>query len=168
MCLVSNSPFKSQLIDKNTSKVGCIAYSVSTFGFMDYQAKNKYALQTMKDPYGCKYTGPTQEGEQKFEKYHIAYLMKRGECPYTQKALNVRKAGGSLAIVYHDDEKQEIDNIIPISPKNMGENVPPVTIISNHDGKKLLKIISETGQDSLKLIVDFEMENTKHKNLDSK
>lgn len=158
ICLFNSSPFKSQFIDKKNDKPGCLNYTVSTFGFMDYQAKHDYALKVFDDVYGCEYNGATQENEQMLDKYHTAYLVKRGNCPYVKKALNVRKAGGTLAIAFHDDPKEDIDNVIPIAPKNIADNVPPVAVINNADGKKLQKIIKEKGDGSVKLSVDFDVE----------
>ena len=133
---------------------GCINYSVSTFGFMDYQQKTSFILKTFEsDEYGCNYNGALMHEEQKQHGSHIAYLFKRGKCTYVEKALNVRKAGGALALVYLNSEEQQVDEIIPIAPKSVADNVPPVAVINNARGQDLIKGLKEN--DTVRLKVDY-------------
>ena len=76
----------------------CIKYSVSTFGFMDYQQKTSFVLKTMDDTFGCKYIGEIHGEESLEHDAHIAYIFKRGNCPYVEKAMNARRAGLSRLI----------------------------------------------------------------------
>lgn len=137
---------------------GCINYSVSTFGFMDYQDKVTYALRYFQDQFGCNGDEAVVESEMVQNKNHVAYVLKRGGCTYIQKALNVRRAGGSLVVVYHDNPEEEVENIIPIAPKNVSDNVPPVVVINNSDGVKLEQYVRTNDQEKVKLVVDFDIE----------
>jgi len=153
-------PLEAQLKFHNAKKNqrGCIDYSVSTFGFMDYQDKAVYALRYFTDQFGCDDEPKVNENEMEHHKYHIAYVLKRGGCTYIQKALNVRRAGGSLVLVYHDNPEEDVANIIPIAPKNAADNVPPVVVINNADGLKLEKIVRAGNQERVRLSVDFDIE----------
>lgn len=154
---------KQNFIDADGNQ-GCIEYSVSTFGFMDYQEKSKYVIKMFDDIYGCEYTGPILENEQKQDKSHVTYLLKRGGCTYVQKAINVRRAGGNLALVYHDNDQENIHNVIPIAPKNISDNVPPIAVIGYADGIKLKNLYERNGSDPILLRIDFDIEeNTDNK-----
>lgn len=47
----------------------------------------------------------------------IAYLVKRGNCKFSQKVHNVYLQGGDLAIIYNDKREESIMNLIPIGDK---------------------------------------------------
>lgn len=125
---------------------------------MDYQDKAVYALRYFTDKYGCDDEPRASSNENIQNSNHIAYVLKRGGCTYIQKALNVRRAGGALVVVYHDDPTEDVENIIPIAPKNAADNVPPVVVINNADGLKLEVIVRGRDQEKVKLSVDFDVE----------
>lgn len=131
---------------------------------MDYQSKEKFVLKTFpNDEFGCEYDGYEHENEQLQEKSHVAFLFKRGGCPYVTKALNARRAGGAMTIVYLDDIKEDARNIIPIAAKNMADNVPPVVVINNDDGEKLKESL-ENGKNLIRMSVDFDLEKKSDEN----
>lgn len=125
---------------------------------MDYQTKEKFVIRTFpNDEYGCEYDGYEHEKEQIYEKSHIAFLFKRGNCPYVTKALNARRAGAAMTIVYLDSQDENARNIIPIAPKNMADNVPPVVVINYEDGVQL-KTALNSEKDLVRINVDFDVE----------
>jgi hypothetical protein len=157
ICVAAPLDAKMKFHNAKKDLRGCINYSVSTFGFMDYQDKVTYALRYFQDQFGCQ-EEPKVESESVRNQNHVAYVLKRGGCTYIQKALNVRRAGGSLVVVYHDNPEEEVENIIPIAPKNVSDNVPPVVVINNSDGVKLEKYVRGGDQEKVKLVVDFDVE----------
>jgi hypothetical protein len=96
---------------------GNIEYSISTFGYLDYQSKTAMVLKKWSTEFGCSAPSstliePDEEGNEEI----VAYIMKRGDCTYYKKAENVNLAGGRLAIVAMVDDTDP-ERVIPIGPK---------------------------------------------------
>jgi hypothetical protein len=102
-------------------KQGQLDYSISTFGYLDYQAQANYYVKYWPDEYGCEEPDMTKPeySEDKFntDKYNKAYILRRGNCSFYQKALNAQKANAQLVIVVLE-ENQDPNTIIPIGPKH--------------------------------------------------
>ena len=160
VCITSPQSALDKFIDQDDKK-GCLHYSVSTFGYMDYLEKSRYVIKMFDDVEGCEYNGPVESTEVKQTELHVAYLVKRGECTYVQKAVNVRRAGGAIALVYHDNHVEDVSNVIPISPKNIANNVPPVVLINWSDGENLRKMYQNRPDEPIKLSIDFDIEKKK-------
>lgn len=142
-------------------------YTISTFGYVDYQAKSRIRLKLWSDETGC--TEPTKD-ILNTHNTPTAYLMKRGGCNYYQKAKNVHIAGGRLAVVMVNKEDQDPKDIIPIVPNYINaktgqffyfndflesKNIPPVVIIEKNIGDILRKTL-ESGE-KIVLHVDYDM-----------
>jgi len=104
-----------------SGKRGVIDYSISTFGYLDYQAQTNYYVKYWPGDYGCE--KPDMEAKGFREDLHDtdiknkAYIMKRGECGFYQKALNAQLAGANLVLVILG-EGEDPESIIPIGPKH--------------------------------------------------
>ena len=46
-----------------------------------------------------------------------AYIVKRGDCNYYQKAVNAHKVGAKLVIVVLNDEDEDPETVIPVKPE---------------------------------------------------
>ena len=97
---------------KISKKNGLIDYSVSTFGFLDYQAKIDMQVKKWNSEDGC--NEPSKELLDK-NGAPVAFIMYRGGCTYIKKAENVRKAGGKVAVVILNYLNGDPANVIPIS-----------------------------------------------------
>ena len=115
-----------QSITNWKGEVGILDYTVSTFGYLDYQAATRMqVLPVGGDKDGCNiedYEVPEEDDITKT--INTAFLMKRGGCTYFQKAEMTRRAGGNLAIVALVDPHEEPESVIPIAPKARKLNLP--------------------------------------------
>lgn len=108
-------------IVSDEGKKGTINYSISTFGYLDYQAQANYYVKYWPDEMGCEKPDMNSKA---FDEVHNnqdaknkAYIMKRGGCGFYQKAMNAHIANGQLVIVVLD-EGEDPNSIIPIGPKH--------------------------------------------------
>lgn len=133
---------------------GALEHEVSTFGFVDYQATVTIQIFNWWTSDGCE---PPDDGILSLRSDSPkAFLMKRGGCPYTQKALNAKKAGARVALVYHDDASVDIHDSTPVAPTGFKDtNIPPVVLIGHKDGLKIKKALDATAK--VKIEFDYEI-----------
>jgi hypothetical protein len=171
-----------ELADKIVSasgKTGVIDYSISTFGFLDYQAQANYYVEYYSGGTGCtpiiKSSTESEEDNGDYATMNKAYIVKRGECEFYTKAKFAGKENAKLVIVVldeHDDPK----DIIPISTKDSNKDIfknqfifrnffnlssdsdviPPLILIPFASGNKLLNYAWNNREKAV-LFVDFDM-----------
>lgn len=125
---------------KNNKTFNNFEYSVSLFGNLLYNKDYKVILLVPPEDniYGCKYLNNTYAYNNEISDYDFAWLLKRGNCTYSQKANNVMSSGAILSFVYLENNYKEI-NYIPIGVKGYKNNIlPPVILINNLNGESFL------------------------------
>ena len=125
---------------------GNIEYTISTFGYVDYQLRTRMVLVKAPTDDGCAVpmieelptnTGPTESP------MNTAYIMKRGNCTFYKKAQNIHQMGGKLAIVTLNKKHNNPAYIIPIGPKQQSDKIPPVILIKEREAEVLYKALEE-------------------------
>lgn len=129
-----------------------IEYTISTFGFVDYQSKMRIELKQLGDKTGCSVPSSFSHEE---SQYHIGILAEKGECTYIAKAQNGHRVGARFIFVSLTDEDEDPDSIIPIAPKEQSVNVPPVVIISKKIGDSIRKYLKRG--EKVFMNIDFDM-----------
>lgn len=84
-------------------KQGELIYNISMFGDVDYSQKRKIEiiLPQQNNTYGCdNLFSPKLTSK----KTHFAFLLKRGKCPFSKKAINAKLVGAALIFIYFDYE----------------------------------------------------------------
>jgi hypothetical protein len=93
----------AQSIQNASGQRGTLDYSISTFGYLDYQAQANYYVKYWPGETGCE-KPDNESAEFRDDLYNTdiknkAFIMKRGECGFYQKAQNAQLAGANLVIV---------------------------------------------------------------------
>lgn len=130
-----------------------IAYSVSTFGFVDYQADRLVEVRSWSNEDGCE--PPTDEIlESKGQ--NIGYLMKKGECNFRRQALNAHRAGAYVVFTYMDRDGED-HLVTPTGQEQDSKDtvLPPVVMISKKNGESI-KAALKKGE-KVRIRVDFDI-----------
>jgi hypothetical protein len=132
---------------------GDIQYSVSSFGFVDYQAKKLVEVRLWSNADGC--DPPTDDILEK-PGQNIGYLMKKGECSYRRQALNAHRAGAYVVITYTDEDGESHLTTPSANDEDSRDTVlPPVMMISKKHGVDIRSAL-ESGE-KVRLSVDFDI-----------
>ena len=129
---------------------------------MDYQSRTTVELKL---PFGSNDEGCSDPGIRPEEdrKYPIALLVRKGGCSYINKARYASRAGSRMVFVILTDPDESPNNVIPISPKDQSDIVPPVVVISKDVGEKLIDTLNKGNQVFLSVDFDMVIKNFKNK-----
>lgn len=133
-----------------------LKYSVSTFGFVDYQATIEMEVILWDSKEGCEL--PSSSLKRRQSDYPKAYLVQRGGCTFLKKSSNAREAGARIVFVSMDGN-QDVTKLIsteqnPLEKKT--QTLPPVVLISKSDGEYMRNLI-EKDKKEVRVRVDFDI-----------
>lgn len=156
-------------IIKNKFEKGIIKTGYATFGYNPYgytlTGRVYYDPNNKDTDLACNYEKMKDiiTDKSNFVDSVPIVMLDRGSCHFVDKARNVQKAGGKVALIVNSDEK-EIDNIIMADDGTASDIMIPLILISNKDGKILKDYYydNKNNADVLKnfvLDVDFQIEH---------
>lgn len=119
------------VIKSSLANFGLVQYGHSIIGRVWYDDDNEDGCEK----FNITITG---EGDPDSEASPIV-LVKRGNCPFTQKARNVEQAGGRLVIVIEDRSYENVEDIIMVDDGSGNGIGIPSMLIGQDDGEKILK-----------------------------
>lgn len=131
-------------------------YSISNFGFVDYQAQRMVELRLWNSPDGC--DTPTDQVLELSKNQTIGFLMKKGGCSYLRQSINAHRAGAYLVFVFdiEQDDKSSLTTPTAENSDANGHVLPPVVMIRSKKGELLWKAL-EAGEKVI-VSVDFDID----------
>ena len=127
-----------------------VQYKISTFGLVDYQAGKTIDILLWNSDDGC--DPPTDDILQLGR--DVGFLMKKGSCSYRRQAVNGRRAGAYLVLVYSDAEDHALET--PSSDEDVRDlELPPVIMISKKNGENIRGALSKGEQ--VRMFFDWEI-----------
>lgn len=160
---------RSPLSLKDKFDKGIIKTSYATFGFNPYgytlTGRVFYDPTNKEKDLACDYEKIKDIVTEKTNKIDHApiIMVDRGNCHFVDKARNIQKAGGKVALVINNDDNDP-KNIIMIDDGTGSDIMIPLILISKKDGEILKDyyIRNQMNTDSLKkliLDIDFQIEH---------
>jgi hypothetical protein len=89
-----------------------IDYSVSLFGEILYD--QKFVVRVITPESNNKNGCNTLNRPQSLNATKYVWLLERGACTYSRKAISTQQSGAIAALVYHNDPSASITNILPV------------------------------------------------------
>ena len=116
-----------------------LKYSLSTFGDLLYSKKTEILLITPESD-NTKLCKKIKLPE-KTKGLKIIILAERGECTYSKKGFIAQQSGAHAVMVYHNDNKINVENIIPCSDSIYNNIKIPIILINKKDGEMIKQYI---------------------------
>jgi hypothetical protein len=92
------------------------------------------------------------------DKNHIV-MVDRGDCSFVQKARNVQKAGGHVALIINNEANVKPETVLMVDDGTGSDILIPAILISREDGEKIKQYMRENrGNKDSKVVMDVEFE----------
>lgn len=143
--IISPQSLKNQIKFPNLEQ-GELIYNISMFGDVDYSEKREMEiiLPQENNQYGCDNLFTPKLTS---KKTHFGFLLKRGKCPFSKKAINAKLVGAAVIFIYFDyeaDYKDFMEYFI-YAPYYKEHMIP--AILLDHEASLKIKRVLEDGTD---------------------
>jgi hypothetical protein len=121
-------------IKSSLANFGQVPYGHSIIGRVWFDEENPNGC----DEFNIEITG---EGDPDSSPSPIV-LVHRGGCPFVKKVRNIEHAGGALAVIIDNNDKEMVDHVIMVDDGSGSGITIPSMLISTRDGETIRKSLS--------------------------